>query len=74
MDQLDLRRRRRPNFWQCVGAGNQRYPDCQIVGVEPVAGNDVQLSLQQDQIVHIEVPETIAGRQQTTSPGIHTLK
>ena len=46
----------------------------QIVGGEPVAGSDVQLSLQQDQIVHIEVPETIADGQQTTSPGIHTFE
>ena len=55
-------------------AAHRQNPDCQIVGVEPVAGNDVQLSLQQDQIVHIEVPETIADGQQTTSPGIHTFE
>ena len=55
-------------------AAHRQNPDCQIIGVEPVAGNDVQLSLQQDQIVHIEVPETIADGQQTTSPGIHTFE
>ena len=55
-------------------AAHRQNPDCQIVGVEPVAGNDVQLSLQRDQIVHIEVPETIADGQQTTSPGIHTFE
>ena len=55
-------------------AAHRQNPDCQIVGVEPIAGNDVQLSLQQDQIVHIEVPETIADGQQTTSPGIHTFE
>ena len=55
-------------------AAHRQNPDCQIVGVEPVAGNDVQLSLQQDEIVHIEVPETIADGQQTTSPGIHTFE
>ena len=55
-------------------AAHRQNPDCQVVGVEPAAGNDVQMSLQQDQIVQIEVPETIADGQQTTSPGVHTFE
>jgi len=55
-------------------AAHRQNPDCQVVGVEPAAGNDVQMSLQQGQIVQIAVPETIADGQQTTSPGVHTFE
>lgn len=55
-------------------AAHQELPDCRVVGVEPESGNDVQLSLQQGRIVEIEVPDTIADGQQTTSPGQHTFK
>ncbi len=54
-------------------AAHEANPKCRIVGVEPEAGNDVQLSLQQGQIVEIDVPDTIADGQQTTSPGKHTF-
>ena len=54
-------------------AAHRLNPDCQIVGVEPESGNDVQLSLREGRIVEIEVPNTIADGQQTTSPGIHTF-
>jgi len=54
-------------------AAHRVNPKCRVVGVEPEAGNDVQLSLQQDQIVEIEVPDTIADGQQTTAPGVHTF-
>lgn len=57
----------------CALAAHRVNPKCRIVGVEPEAGNDVQLSLQQGQIVEIEVPDTIADGQQTTAPGTHTL-
>ena len=52
---------------------HEANPKCRIVGVEPEAGNDVQLSLQQGRIVEIDVPDTIADGQQTTSPGKHTF-
>lgn len=55
-------------------AAHRRNPNCQVIGIEPEAGNDVQMSLQQGQIVQIEVPDTIADGQQTTSPGIHTFE
>jgi threonine dehydratase len=54
-------------------AAHEANPKCRIVGVEPEAGNDVQLSLQQGRIVEIDVPDTIADGQQTTSPGKHTF-
>lgn len=55
-------------------AAHRELPDCRVVGVEPESGNDVQMSLQQGRIVEIEVPDTIADGQQTTSPGRHTFK
>ena len=54
-------------------AAHRVNPKCRIVGVEPETGNDVQLSLQQGRIVEIDVPDTIADGQQTTSPGQHTF-
>ena len=54
-------------------AAHRLNPDCQVVGVEPESGNDVQLSLREGRIIEIEVPNTIADGQQTTSPGIHTF-
>jgi threonine dehydratase len=54
-------------------AAHKVNPKCRIVGVEPEAGNDVQLSLQQGRIVEIDVPDTIADGQQTTAPGKHTF-
>jgi threo-3-hydroxy-L-aspartate ammonia-lyase len=35
-------------------------PSCEIIGVEPEAGNDGQQSLARGEIVHIDVPKTIA--------------
>tara|TARA_B100000902_G_scaffold307819_1_gene296769 strand:+ start:5237 stop:6193 length:957 start_codon:yes stop_codon:yes gene_type:complete len=54
-------------------AAHRENPNCQIVGVEPELGNDVQLSLREGRIIEIEVPDTIADGQQTTSPGAHTF-
>lgn len=54
-------------------AAHEANPKCRIVGVEPEAGNDVQLSLQQGRIVEIDIPDTVADGQQTTSPGKHTF-
>ena len=51
----------------------QQNPKCQIIGVEPETGNDVQRSLAAGAIIEIAVPETIADGQQTTSAGVHTF-
>ncbi len=44
-------------------------PGCRIVGVEPEAGNDGQRSFRSGEIVHIEVPRTIADGAQTQHLG-----
>lgn len=44
-------------------------PQIEIIGVEPEAGNDFQQSLEHGQIVHIDVPRTIADGLQTQAPG-----
>jgi threonine dehydratase len=41
----------------------------EIFGVEPEAGNDFQQSLERKEIVHIDVPRTIADGLQTQAPG-----
>jgi threonine dehydratase len=43
--------------------------DIAIFGVEPEAGNDFQRSLESGEIVHIDVPHTIADGLQTQAPG-----
>ena len=53
----------------CALATRARSPECRIVGVEPAAGNDVQLSLEKGEIVRIPVPKTIADGAQTQAPG-----
>jgi threo-3-hydroxy-L-aspartate ammonia-lyase len=63
----------------CVGGGGlisgsavaarSRSPRCRVVGVEPEAGNDVQQSLRRGEIVHIDVPRTIADGAQTQHAG-----
>jgi threonine dehydratase len=67
------------HLFVCVGGGGlisgsataakAMNPDCQVIGVEPEAGNDVQQSLRAGERVTIPVPETIADGQQTTAPG-----
>ncbi|MBS0304772.1 MAG: threo-3-hydroxy-L-aspartate ammonia-lyase [Proteobacteria bacterium] len=63
----------------CVGGGgliagsavaaHARVPGIEVVGVEPEAGNDTQLSLARGEIVHIETPHTIADGAQTQHSG-----
>ncbi len=63
----------------CVGGGGlisgsavaakHLAPDCRVIGVEPAAGNDVQQSLRKGEIVHIDVPKTIADGAQTQHAG-----
>jgi threonine dehydratase len=50
-------------------AAHAANPDIEIVGVEPEAGNDVGQSLERAEIVHIDVPQTIADGLQTQAPG-----
>ncbi len=44
-----------------------------VYGVEPEAGDDFRRSLERGEIVHIEVPRTIADGLQTTAPGSLTF-
>ena len=44
-------------------------PGCTIIGVEPEAGNDGQRSFRSGEIVHIDVPRTIADGAQTQHLG-----
>ena len=63
----------------CVGGGGllsgsaiaakAKSPTCRVVGVEPAAGNDVQQSFARGEIVHIDVPRTIADGAQTQHAG-----
>ncbi|SDY08450.1 threo-3-hydroxy-L-aspartate ammonia-lyase [Pseudomonas salomonii] len=48
-------------------------PDCQLLGVEPQAGNDGQRSFQTGSIVHIDTPATIADGAQTQHLGDYTF-
>ncbi len=50
-----------------------RFRSVASIGVEPAAGNDVQQSLRRGEIVHIEVPQTIADGAQTQAPGRFTF-
>jgi threo-3-hydroxy-L-aspartate ammonia-lyase len=51
----------------------QLAPGCEIVGVEPEAGNDGQQSLARGEIVRIATPVTIADAAQSRSLGRHTF-
>lgn len=53
----------------CAVAAKHLAPGCRVIGVEPEAGNDVQLSLAAGRIVHIDVPATIADGAQTQHAG-----
>ena len=49
-------------------------PHCKVIGVEPEAGNDGQLSFRSGQIVHIDTPQTIADGAQTQHLGQLTFE
>jgi threonine dehydratase len=53
----------------CAVAAKHLLPGITVVGVEPEAGNDTQLSLQRGEIVHIDTPHTIADGAQTQHSG-----
>jgi threonine dehydratase len=57
----------------CATAAKHRLPECAVIGVEPEAGNDVQQSLERGEIVHIDVPRTIADGAQTQHAGRYTF-
>lgn len=57
----------------CALATKNSLPACRVIGVEPEAGNDVQQSLRRGEIVHIDVPRTIADGAQTQHPGRFTF-
>ena len=56
----------------CVGARTLR-PEIRVYGVEPEAGNDVQLSVERGERVSIPPPKTIADALQTTCLAQRTL-
>src|SRR6476469_7098402 len=56
-------------FAGCATAAKALLPGCQVIGVEPEAGDDTRQSLARGERVSIPVPETIADGQQTTAPG-----
>ncbi len=53
----------------CALAAHALSPGCRVIGVEPLAGNDVEQSLAKGEIVTIAVPQTIADGAQTTHAG-----
>jgi threonine dehydratase len=53
----------------CAVATRALSPACRIIGFEPEAGNDGQLSLRSGSIVHIDTPATIADGAQTQHLG-----
>ncbi|MEG0822101.1 MAG: threo-3-hydroxy-L-aspartate ammonia-lyase, partial [Burkholderiaceae bacterium] len=53
----------------CATAAKALSPSCEVIGVEPEAGNDMQQSFARGEIVHIEVPRTIADGAQTQHAG-----
>lgn len=44
----------------CLLAAQAMQPNCRVYGVEPQAGNDAQLSLEQGKIIKIDPPQSIA--------------
>ena len=57
----------------CLLAARALAPHCQVIGVEPEAGNDGQQSLRAGQVVRIATPRTIADGAQTQALGSLTF-
>ena len=55
----------------CALAAHGLSPNCQVIGVEPEAGNDVQQSLRTGVRVKIDTPHTIADGAQSRQVGEH---
>jgi len=49
----------------CAVAAKHLNPKIKVIGVEPQAGNDAQLSKRAGRIISIEIPQTIADGAQT---------
>lgn len=68
------------HFFVCLGGGGliagsslsarALSPQCKVYGVEPLAGNDAQLSFRKGERVKIDVPRTIADGAQTQQVGV----
>lgn len=57
----------------CATAAKALSPHCRVIGVEPEAGNDGQLSFRSGAIVRIDTPKTIADGAQTQFLGNYTF-
>ena len=57
----------------CAIAANHLSPGTRVIGVEPAAGDDAARSFKSKQLVHIEVPQTIADGARTQSLGALTF-
>jgi threo-3-hydroxy-L-aspartate ammonia-lyase len=57
----------------CALSAKALNPWCQVIGVEPEAGNDGQQSFRTGEIVTIDVPKTIADGAMTTHLGQYTF-
>ena len=57
----------------CALAAQALSPGCQVIGVEPQAGDDIRQSLAAGRIITIPVPRSIADGALTTAPGSITF-
>jgi len=57
----------------CAIAANHLSPGTKVIGVEPAAGDDAARSFRTKQLVHIDVPQTIADGARTQSLGALTF-
>jgi threonine dehydratase len=57
----------------CALAATELRPGIAVYGVEPTAGDDFARSFAAGERIEIDVPQTIADGQQTTSPGLLTF-
>lgn len=57
----------------CLLAAGRLAPQCQVIGVEPEAGNDGQQSLAAGHVVRIATPSTLADGAQTQALGTLTF-
>ncbi|BCJ04385.1 MULTISPECIES: threo-3-hydroxy-L-aspartate ammonia-lyase [unclassified Pseudomonas] len=57
----------------CALAAHLRSPDCEVIGVEPEAGNDGQQSFRTGKLVSIDTPATLADGAQSQSLGTITF-
>lgn len=58
----------------CATVAHDLSPGCEVIGVEPEAGDDVRQSLACGERIKIPVPQTIADGAQTQSPGVLTFE